>query len=256
MKLNEKHLVGFASGSAPVDKEGFLMKRGEVNKAFQKRYFVLKGNLLFYYEKKGDKEPIGVVILEGCTVELSENSDLYTFELVFQGSGTRTYVLAAESQEEMEAWMKAVACAGYDYMRLMVAELHRQMDEVTADQTGADAAAQTAAAVPTVPPRRTRRAGGEQTTSGGQQTTAGGGHLLLDLTVPDATSSQQSQRVNPFNSGQPQRPLDLFGATPFNESHYGSVASPRTFAQMHEDFGKYIKQKLSEHIKTEMLLDI
>ena len=30
--------------------------------------FVLKGNLLYYFEKKTDKEPAGVVIVEGCTV--------------------------------------------------------------------------------------------------------------------------------------------------------------------------------------------
>jgi hypothetical protein len=40
------------SADTPPDKEGWLWKRGEVNKAFQKRYFVLKGNLLFYFEKQ------------------------------------------------------------------------------------------------------------------------------------------------------------------------------------------------------------
>ena len=40
--------------------------------AFQRRYFVLKGNLLFYFERRTDREPIGVVILEGCTIELAE----------------------------------------------------------------------------------------------------------------------------------------------------------------------------------------
>jgi sesquipedalian len=33
---------------------------------FQKRWFVLKGNLLFYFDKKGDKEPLGLLLLEGC----------------------------------------------------------------------------------------------------------------------------------------------------------------------------------------------
>ncbi len=49
---------------------------------------MLKGNLLFYYEKRDDKEPIGVIVLEGCTVELSEMNDTntFTFELVFQGT--------------------------------------------------------------------------------------------------------------------------------------------------------------------------
>lgn len=33
-------------------------------------------------------------------------------------------------QESMEQWMKAIACASYDYMKLMVAELQRQLDSV------------------------------------------------------------------------------------------------------------------------------
>lgn len=69
MKINEKNLIAIASSShLPVDKEGWLNKKGEVNKGFQKRWFVLKGNLLFYFEKKSDKEPLGVIIVEGCTV--------------------------------------------------------------------------------------------------------------------------------------------------------------------------------------------
>lgn len=69
MRINDKNLSAFAVSATPVDKEGYLFKKGEVNKNFQKRYFLLKGNLLFYFEKKGsDKEPIGVVILEGCTI--------------------------------------------------------------------------------------------------------------------------------------------------------------------------------------------
>lgn len=68
MKINEKNLCAYAVSSSPIDKEGYLHKKGEVNKAFQKRYFVLKGNLLFYFDKKDDKEPLGVIVLEGCTL--------------------------------------------------------------------------------------------------------------------------------------------------------------------------------------------
>jgi len=53
---------------SPVDKEGWLCKRGELNKGYQKRWFVLKGNLLFYFDRKSDKEPLGVIILEGCSI--------------------------------------------------------------------------------------------------------------------------------------------------------------------------------------------
>lgn len=69
MKINEKNLCVYAiSPTATADKEGYLMKKGEVNKGFQKRWFVLKGNLLFYFEKRYDKEPLGLIILEGCTI--------------------------------------------------------------------------------------------------------------------------------------------------------------------------------------------
>lgn len=68
MKINEKNLCAFASSATPVDREGLLELRCEVGKSYQKRWFVLKGNLLFYFDKKGDKEPVGVIILEGCTI--------------------------------------------------------------------------------------------------------------------------------------------------------------------------------------------
>jgi len=98
MKINEKHLISFAGSSAAADKQGYLNKRGEVNRSFQRRWFILKGNLLYYFDKKTDVEPAGVVVIEGCSVELSENAESFAFELNFMGAGSRTYVLAAESQ--------------------------------------------------------------------------------------------------------------------------------------------------------------
>lgn len=89
MKINEKNLCAFAVSATPVDKEGYLNKRGDVNKNFQRRYFILKGNLLFYFDKKGDKEPVGVIILEGCSIgtfivmfirmSLADDKTLFTY---------------------------------------------------------------------------------------------------------------------------------------------------------------------------------
>ncbi|XP_037821209.1 sesquipedalian-1 [Lucilia sericata] len=155
MKINEKNLCVFAT-SPPYDKEGFLFKKGEVNKAFQRRYFVLKGNLLFYFEKRGDKEPLGLIIVEGCTIELSEESDQYCFEIAFNGN--RTYILSAESQESMESWMKALTCAGYEYKKLMVAELQRQLEEIDNSRnkiTTDSMPSSTNVLTPKPPPRRT-----------------------------------------------------------------------------------------------------
>ncbi|XP_045490870.1 sesquipedalian-1 [Colias croceus] len=146
MKINEKNLCAFASSATPVDREGWLDLRGEVGKSYQRRWFTLKGNLLFYFDKKGDKEPVGVIILEGCTIELTEEES-YSFKIVFHCEGGRTYFLCTNAQASMEAWMKALACASYDYMKLMVAELQRQLDEAQAEE-----AAEAAALVTITPP--------------------------------------------------------------------------------------------------------
>lgn len=63
-----------------------------------------------------------------CILELTEEES-YSFKIVFHCEGGRTYFLCTNSQASMEAWMKALACGSYDYMKLMVAELQRQLDE-------------------------------------------------------------------------------------------------------------------------------
>ncbi|XP_038059192.1 probable serine/threonine-protein kinase DDB_G0272282 [Patiria miniata] len=137
MKFNERNVAYFASCNSPIDKEGFLLKRGEINRGYQRRWFILKGNLLFYLEKKGDRDPVGVIILEGCRVELADSEDSqFTFQISFPGDGARTYILAAYDQEEMESWMRALSCSSYDYMKAMVDELQRQLDELTHDSHG------------------------------------------------------------------------------------------------------------------------
>ncbi|RWS12109.1 sesquipedalian-1-like protein [Dinothrombium tinctorium] len=131
MKINEKTLIKYATNNRDIDKEGYLFKRGEINRSFQKRWCVLKGNLFYYFEKKGDKEPIGCIVLEGSRVEIAENeTELFSFHIVFIGPGTRCYVLGTDTQENMESWMKALSCASHHYLKMIVAELQRQLDEI------------------------------------------------------------------------------------------------------------------------------
>ncbi|CAL7944194.1 unnamed protein product [Xylocopa violacea] len=150
MKINEKNMVAFATSATPVDREGWLNKRGELNRGYQRRWFVLKGNILFYFDRRGDKEPVGMIVLEGCTIELAEDEEQFGFQIVFHGPNNRNYALAAESQESMEQWMKALACASYDYMKLMVAELQRQLDAAEEETTMVMAPSQS----PVAPPRQ------------------------------------------------------------------------------------------------------
>ncbi|XP_077015973.1 sesquipedalian-1 [Tamandua tetradactyla] len=127
MKLNERSLAFYATCDAPADNAGFLYKKGGRHAAYQRRWFVLRGNMLFYFEEPGSREPVGVIILEGCTVELVEAAEEFAFAVRFAGARARTYVLAADSQAAMEGWVKALSRASFDYLRLVVRELERQL---------------------------------------------------------------------------------------------------------------------------------
>lgn len=123
-----------------------------MNKSFQKRWFVLKGNLLFYFEKRGG-DLLGMIILEGCVIELAENeTEKYCFNINFHGN--RTYVLSAENQESLESWMKALTCSGFDYMRLMVSELQRQLEEIDKTSISSSSSNDPESFNPPIPPRR------------------------------------------------------------------------------------------------------
>ncbi|XP_061458919.1 sesquipedalian-1 [Rhineura floridana] len=130
MKLNERSLAFYATCDSPTDNAGFLYKKGERNTAYHRRWFVLKGNMLFYFEDRESREPVGVIILEGCTVELCESTEEFAFAIRFDCAKSRTYVLAAESQAAMEGWVKSLSRASFDYLRLVVRELEKQLEEM------------------------------------------------------------------------------------------------------------------------------
>uniref|UniRef100_A0A8C0D9P2 Sesquipedalian n=1 Tax=Balaenoptera musculus TaxID=9771 RepID=A0A8C0D9P2_BALMU len=132
MKLNERSLAFYATCDAPADNAGFLYKKGGRHAAYHRRWFVLRGNMLFYFEDAASREPVGVIILEGCTVELVEAAEEFAFAVRFAGARARAYVLAAESQAAMEGWVKALSRASFDYLRLVVRELEQQLAAVRA----------------------------------------------------------------------------------------------------------------------------
>lgn len=136
MRLNERSVAHYATCDTPPDKTGFLFKKGERNPAYHRRWFVLKANMLFYFEERDSREPIGVIVLEGCTVELCESAEEFAFAIKFDCAKARVYKLAAESQAAMESWVKALSRASFDYMRLVVKELERQLEEIREAVTG------------------------------------------------------------------------------------------------------------------------
>ncbi|XP_041348220.1 probable serine/threonine-protein kinase DDB_G0272282 [Gigantopelta aegis] len=237
--VNAKGLTLYASSGSPPDKEGHLMKRGELNKSFQRRWFVLRGNLLFYYEKKGDREPIGVIVMEGCTIELAENTDNFTFQINFASTGYRTYFLSANTQETMESWMKSLSAAGYEYTQLLVADLQQRSLEASAEQQRK---------VVEEADRQSRLLAQNYTDS----------QMLKDT----ASNAQVTRRTNPFNSrkssGSEYDAPNLFNAMelgepePYVKSHSQAVlrdsinsnndqTGMSTFLKMHNEVAKQIE---------------
>lgn len=227
MKLNEKSLGKFATSGAPPDKEGYMHKRGDFNKGYQKRWFVLKGNLLFYYERRGEKEPIGVIVLEGCTVELSDDSDGFTFMIHFPGSHCRTYYLCADTQEEMEAWMKVLSCASYDYMKMCVSELQSQLQDLNSSTN-----------------QKLIQSASRDNESLSSQ--------LSHLSSNAHSSSHETdsgnnvlRRHNPFDTD------DEFDRDSFVMDHYADSKKARSFLEMHEDFGRQIKEIMEAYMSSQ-----
>ncbi|TRY98234.1 hypothetical protein DNTS_035201 [Danionella cerebrum] len=119
MKIHEKILTYYLSCTSPVDKEGYLYK---------------KGNLLFYQERPGDRNLLGVIVLEGCMVQACEAEGRFCFSLVFTGPGLRTYRLAAEDQLGQESWIASLFCASHIYLSMIVRDLERRYEEVKQDK--------------------------------------------------------------------------------------------------------------------------
>ncbi|XP_049553113.1 rho GTPase-activating protein 22 isoform X7 [Orcinus orca] len=104
----------------PVLKAGWLKKQRSIMKNWQQRWFVLRGDQLFYYKDKDESKPQGFISLQGTQVtELlpgPEDPGKHLFEISPGGAGEREKVpanpeallLMASSQRDMEDWVQAI----------------------------------------------------------------------------------------------------------------------------------------------------
>uniref|UniRef100_A0A8C6S2U5 Rho GTPase activating protein 22 n=1 Tax=Nannospalax galili TaxID=1026970 RepID=A0A8C6S2U5_NANGA len=104
----------------PVLKAGWLRKQRSIMKNWQQRWFVLRGDQLFYYKDKDESKPQGFISLQGTQVtELlpdPEDPGKHLFEISPGGTGEREKVpanpeallLMASSQRDMEDWVQAI----------------------------------------------------------------------------------------------------------------------------------------------------
>ncbi|KFQ91792.1 Sesquipedalian-1, partial [Nipponia nippon] len=234
MKLNERSLAFYATCDSPADNAGFLYKRGERHTAYHRRWFVLKGNMLFYFEERESREPVGVIVLEGGTVELCDSAEEFTFAIRFGGTKSRTYVLAAESQAAMESWVKSLSRASFDYMRLVVRELEKQLEEMrwgpateapTGSPSGPEWPPERLPALPAVLPKENGCAVWNNVPGADQ--------------LPNTSScSGHDGEGNP--RPPPLPPRRRAASSEAGSAGVATVESPSTFCQLHEQYGREV----------------
>ena len=110
LRKSRKKSVEFQSMLLPPGAySGVLEKKGQVNKAYKKRVFVLFPNTkqLHYYENITDDVPKGIIYLTLCTqvhtIDGSEQQPVFTVT----PPGGRTYTLKAED-EPSRTWIDKI----------------------------------------------------------------------------------------------------------------------------------------------------
>ncbi|XP_076854604.1 sesquipedalian-1-like, partial [Brachyhypopomus gauderio] len=212
--------------------------QGEVNTSYQKRWFTLRGNLLFYQDRPGDRVVLGVIVLEGCVPQLCESEEQFAFSLAFGtgGGGLRTYKFSAESQEKQESWVKAIHSAQHSFLSLLLQDLRQQYLE----------AAKTAGVeVVECPPVAARGISYPSCTFYMQPGVTGpGAPINRQVTPPVAQSNRPISKRSP--KLWPKRHAHvpaLEGMAP----PPGEWPEPtEDFCQMHENFGMEVRRLMAE----------
>ncbi|KAI8485064.1 Pleckstrin y domain-containing A member 1 [Branchiostoma belcheri] len=96
-----------ALGLKPV-KTGFCVKQGAVVKNWKRRYFVLDHEGLSYYKSNTDTDPIKVISLLDILHVKSYTGDLPRDNLFEVITTNRTFLVQADSPEEMHSWIQAI----------------------------------------------------------------------------------------------------------------------------------------------------
>ncbi|KAM4597734.1 sesquipedalian-1 isoform 1-T2 [Polymixia lowei] len=259
MKIHKKMLTHYLSCTSPVDKEGYLYKKRERNGSYRRRWFVLKGNLLFYQERPADRRLLGVVVLEGCTVRRCEAEGQFAFCLVFQGPGLKTYTFAAEDSQTQESWVKVLVSAGHCYLSLLVRDLGKQYEEAKLEQ-GSSASGPSGrgldqsiipvnpgSLVPAQGPQTAVRQGPQ--TAGRQGRSFSDSHVLQAPSVPTKVTSKKSPKLWPKRNAHVtplNGPAPLYGEWPLV-----GLDPLEEFSKLHEYYGQEVMQVRKEWLKSQ-----
>ena len=117
-------------------KEGWLHKRGGRIKTWKLRYMILSGNVLYYFKSPKDREPLGMVPLEGIQVKIVPGGAKdFLFEVtpldgdsmksVRTGSGGfeqghhKVFRFGASSAVERSMWVEAIRLHSVEDVRVI-----------------------------------------------------------------------------------------------------------------------------------------
>ena len=101
-------------------KEGYLTKRGDVVNSWKRRYFVLEKDMMRYYSGRHEKllgQPKGEFSVRGARLLILDSDD-YGREHVIGVTpklSSRTYILSADSAEELDSWVSVLSAHGVMY---------------------------------------------------------------------------------------------------------------------------------------------
>jgi len=107
-----------SSGNTIV-RQGFLWKQGGEFKSWKMRWFMLFSNgTLSYYDSQAAAEPINTVTLKDCPIREnpisinSKDTRRYSFSIETSEArgkiAKRTYLMACESKDEMDGWIRSL----------------------------------------------------------------------------------------------------------------------------------------------------
>lgn len=133
MKFNDREVI--IQGDEKPDMEGILhYKRTNTSDwsswysgpSLKERKFKLIHNLLFYY-RNGDREPLGVFILENMKVKKEKHSGMFfAFSIEFVDEEQK-YFFSCRTQEETDNWVEKLKEASYEYWRTQLIILQKKI---------------------------------------------------------------------------------------------------------------------------------
>ncbi|XP_070847000.1 sesquipedalian-1-like [Chaetodon trifascialis] len=252
MKLDGKIVSYFESCNTPIDKEGYLYKKGEIKTSYQKRWCVLKGNLLFYKDRQADRDLTGVIVLEGCTVQLCESEEQFAFSLVWSEPGLRTYKFAAEDQASQESWIKALLSANHNYLSLLVMDLEKKYRDALGEFSSEPAKPFTMPNFNTAGVRCPAPCLSAQPSTLSAYPAPGVGagpslssnHVLQAPTLSSRSASKRSPKLWPKRSANV---VPVNGpAAPLGEWSGVCLGNMEEFSKLHEDYGREVKELIAD----------